>query len=167
MRRMLLLAVTAALLVAGSAGSAAGARDQPELIVRQGCQYLFDGLYGGQFDVVGLEPNTRYFFYYVGIGGSSFTTDEHGAYVGVGGGDSSEPFELTVQISNAVPGNQSIVLQEHIAFTRPCTDFPAVPTRRSECKKGGWRSFGRFKNQGQCIRFVKHGPKRHSAGLRD
>ena len=83
-RRMLLLAVMAALLVAGSAGSAAGKHPpkQPTLIVREGCQYLFDGLYGGQLDVVGLEPNTRYFFYYVGIGGSSFTTDEHGGIRG-------------------------------------------------------------------------------------
>jgi hypothetical protein len=68
-RRMLLLAVAAALLVAGSAGSAAAAQDkprEPRLIVREGCQYLFDGLYGGQFDVVGLEPNTEYLFEYVG-----------------------------------------------------------------------------------------------------
>ena len=131
--------------------------------MREGCQYLFDGLYGGQLDVVGLQPNTEYFFYYVGTGGSSFTTDDAGAYLGVGGGESSEPFEFTVQI---LLGNE-IVLQQHIAFTRPCTDFPVVPTTESQCKKGGWRSFDRFKNQGQCIRFVKHGPKRHSAGLRD
>jgi hypothetical protein len=163
MRRLLLLAVTTALLVAGSAGSAAGARDEPELIVHQGCQYLFDGRYGGQIDVVGLQPNTEYYLYYVGIGGGSFTTDEQGAYVGVGGGEHTEPFELTVQIWDVA----GLVLEQHIAFTRPCTDFPAVPTTKSQCKKGGWRSFGRFKNQGQCIRFVKHGSKRHSAGLRD
>jgi hypothetical protein len=164
MRRMLLLAVTAALLVAGSAGSAAGARDEPELIVRQGCQYLFDGLYGGQLDVVGLQPNTEYFFYYVGTGGSYFTTDEKGAYVGVGGGQHSEPFEITVQIWD----DASLVLEKHIAFTRPCTDFPAVPTTKSQCKKGGWLSFGRFKNQGQCIRFVKHGSRNgDAAGVRE
>jgi hypothetical protein len=34
-----------------------------------------------------------------------------------------------------------------------------VPTSRSQCKHGGWRDFG-FKNQGQCIRFVKHGQNR-------
>jgi hypothetical protein len=32
------------------------------------------------------------------------------------------------------------------------------PTSKSQCKNGGWRDFG-FRNQGQCIRFVKHGPK--------
>jgi hypothetical protein len=33
---------------------------------------------------------------------------------------------------------------------------PPAPTTKNQCKKGGWRQFG-FKNQGQCIRFVKHG----------
>ena len=33
-----------------------------------------------------------------------------------------------------------------------------VPTTKDQCKHGGWRQFG-FKNQGQCIRFPKHGPK--------
>jgi uncharacterized membrane protein len=40
-------------------------------------------------------------------------------------------------------------------------DFePAIgpPTSKSQCKKGGWRSFNnpRFKNQGQCIAYVNH-----------
>jgi DNA-binding beta-propeller fold protein YncE len=33
-----------------------------------------------------------------------------------------------------------------------------VPTTKEQCRHGGWKQFG-FKNQGQCIRFVKHGPK--------
>ena len=32
------------------------------------------------------------------------------------------------------------------------------PTSKEQCKCGGWRQFD-FKNQGQCMRFVKHGPK--------
>jgi hypothetical protein len=36
---------------------------------------------------------------------------------------------------------------------------PPLPTRKDQCKNGGWRRFG-FKNQGQCIRFVTHGPKK-------
>jgi hypothetical protein len=31
------------------------------------------------------------------------------------------------------------------------------PTSKAQCKHGGWRNFGsRFKNQGQCVRFVNH-----------
>jgi DNA-binding beta-propeller fold protein YncE len=33
-----------------------------------------------------------------------------------------------------------------------------VPTSKEQCKNGGWRNFPQFKNQGQCIAFVNHGP---------
>jgi DNA-binding beta-propeller fold protein YncE len=33
-----------------------------------------------------------------------------------------------------------------------------VPTSKEQCKHGGWRNFPQFKNQGQCIAFVNHGP---------
>jgi hypothetical protein len=32
------------------------------------------------------------------------------------------------------------------------------PTSKADCKRGGWRDFPEFKNQGQCIAFVNHGP---------
>jgi uncharacterized delta-60 repeat protein len=33
-----------------------------------------------------------------------------------------------------------------------------IPTSKDQCKNGGWRNFSQFKNQGQCIVFVNHGP---------
>jgi 6-phosphogluconolactonase len=36
--------------------------------------------------------------------------------------------------------------------------LPRGPTNKAQCRHGGWRKFG-FKNQGQCIRFVKRGAK--------
>ena len=36
-------------------------------------------------------------------------------------------------------------------------DAPSLPTAKNQCQNGGWRRFG-FKNQGRCIRSVKHGP---------
>ena len=36
------------------------------------------------------------------------------------------------------------------------------PTRKDQCKHGGWRSFGGlFKNQGQCVSFVEHQHHHH------
>jgi hypothetical protein len=32
-----------------------------------------------------------------------------------------------------------------------------VPSSKEQCKNGGWRNFSGFKNEGQCIAFVKHG----------
>jgi hypothetical protein len=33
-----------------------------------------------------------------------------------------------------------------------------LPTTKAQCKNGGWRYFPQFRNQGQCIAFVNHGP---------
>jgi hypothetical protein len=35
-------------------------------------------------------------------------------------------------------------------------DEPALPTRKAQCRNGGWRAFGVFSNQGDCISFVRH-----------
>ena len=39
-------------------------------------------------------------------------------------------------------------------------DAPPLPTSKEQCKNGGWRSFGIFKNQGECVSFVATGGKR-------
>jgi hypothetical protein len=31
-----------------------------------------------------------------------------------------------------------------------------LPTSKDQCKNGGWRDFGVFKNQGDCVSFVVH-----------
>lgn len=33
---------------------------------------------------------------------------------------------------------------------------PLTPTSKDECKNDGWKSFGIFKNQGNCVSFVNH-----------
>jgi hypothetical protein len=35
------------------------------------------------------------------------------------------------------------------------TDAQPLPTSREQCKHGGWRTFGAFKNQGDCVSFVR------------
>jgi hypothetical protein len=36
------------------------------------------------------------------------------------------------------------------------TDAQPFPTSKDQCKGSGWRDFPQFKNQGQCIQFVRH-----------
>jgi hypothetical protein len=36
--------------------------------------------------------------------------------------------------------------------------------RMRECKDGGWRAFGNFKNQGACVSYVATGGKNPPAG---
>jgi hypothetical protein len=43
-------------------------------------------------------------------------------------------------------------------------DAPPLPTTKEECKNGGWRNFGVFKNQGDCVSFVATGGKNPPAG---
>jgi hypothetical protein len=38
-------------------------------------------------------------------------------------------------------------------------DAPPLPTTRDDCKNGGWKTYGVFKNQGDCVSFVATGGK--------
>jgi len=42
--------------------------------------------------------------------------------------------------------------------------FLALPTDANQCKDGGWRAFGVFKNQGDCVSFVATGGKNQPSG---
>jgi len=44
------------------------------------------------------------------------------------------------------------------------TDAPELPVSKDQCKKGGWRTYGVFKNQGDCVSFVATGGKNPPAG---
>jgi hypothetical protein len=36
--------------------------------------------------------------------------------------------------------------------------YAPLPTSKEQCKNGGWKKFGtKFKNQGQCVKFVETG----------
>jgi hypothetical protein len=49
------------------------------------------------------------------------------------------------------PGNTPYVNDEGDVIV---TDTPVLPTSKDRCKDGGWRTFGVFKNQGDCVSFV-------------
>jgi hypothetical protein len=56
-------------------------------------------------------------------------------------------FVPPVSIAEVIEGGISIV------------DAPPRPTTRDQCKNGGWRTYGVFKNQGDCVSFVATGGK--------
>jgi hypothetical protein len=45
-------------------------------------------------------------------------------------------------------------------------DAPRLPTTGEQCKNGGWRNFGTFKNQGDCASFVATGGRNPPAGAK-
>ena len=54
-------------------------------------------------------------------------------------------FVPPVSVAEVIEGGISIV------------DAPPLPTTKDQCKAGGWRDFGVFKNQGDCVSFVAAG----------
>jgi hypothetical protein len=40
---------------------------------------------------------------------------------------------------------------------------PPLPNTKNQCKNGGWRTYGVFKNQGDCVSFVATGGKNRAA----
>jgi hypothetical protein len=44
------------------------------------------------------------------------------------------------------------------------TAAPPLPTNRDQCRNGRWRTYGVFKNQGDCVSFVATGGKNPPAG---
>ena len=45
------------------------------------------------------------------------------------------------------------------------TDAPPLPASKGQCKSGGWRTFGIFKSQGDCVSFVATKGKNPPRGL--
>jgi len=81
--------------------------------------------------------------------------------------------------SNATSGHDTFALPDAgitsvtIARTTPAAfwdffidnvSFTPFPTTFGECKKGGWMSFGVFKNQGDCVSYVATHGKNPPAG---
>jgi hypothetical protein len=47
---------------------------------------------------------------------------------------------------------------DDLAFA--ATFSPPLPTSTAQCMNGGWKTYGVFKNQGDCVSFVATGGKR-------
>jgi hypothetical protein len=43
-------------------------------------------------------------------------------------------------------------------------DVPLVPTSKDQCKNGGWRNYGVFEYQGDCVSFVATGGRNQAGG---
>lgn len=59
--------------------------------------------------------------------------------------------------------DMSVVSDQPLGITAPP---PLLPTNADQCKKDGWRAYGVFKNQGDCVSFVATGGKNLPAGSR-
>jgi hypothetical protein len=72
------------------------------------------------------------------------------------------PIGLGQTVSLTTPAGAGLDLNES-ANVRPGESSPP-PLTKDQCKNGGWRNAGQFKNQGDCISFVATGGKNPPAG---
>ena len=148
LKLILTTAIVGAALALPSASSAAAAgTTQPTLSLERDC-VTFPGFNSVNVTVAGLPPFTEFVGTLVTPGGGTFssseTTDASGSFgpLTIGTQDPGT-FEATVVWSGGTL-TQSLFVD--------CS----APASKEECKKGGWRNFPRFKNQGQCVAFVNH-----------
>jgi hypothetical protein len=172
MNRALLVAASAmALALAGE--STAPAQAVPTIT---GVSVCTDELqYAVEARASGFEPNTRYGFRAEfasgGTAGTNFTTDGTGSAT-IGSVLASAPFTVTVTVWRQFDmdfdqdPNEPTILTGTVVIDRPCTGGVLVgrPTTAEQCKIGGWRQYGVFKNQGDCVSFVATGGRNQPAG---
>ena len=67
-------------------------------------------------------------------------------------------YDIDPQSGALAPKSPATVATGTLPIGIAVTPLPRMPTSKEQCKNGGWRNFPQFKNQGQCIAFVNHGP---------
>jgi hypothetical protein len=151
-------------LVAVAAPNTALAQTGPTLVLEPDCYTDPTGeqVYAVQISVTGLAPNSSF----IGLlEYESFNPDGSSAGFGRAGpatftADASGSFGLTFgtvglpTTYTATVEYNGQTLRETLAVT-----CPRLPSSKDECKNGGWRSYGVFKNEGDCLSFVATGGK--------
>jgi hypothetical protein len=151
LKLILTTAIVGTALALPSVSSAAPASaTQPTLSIERNCEAIPGA---NTVDVIlsGFPPFTPFEatleFDGSGVGPIQLTTDANGSFDSstVGFIGSFEPATFTATIIWA-----GGTLRESLFVD--CS----TPVSKEECKRGGWRNFPQFKNQGQCIAFVNH-----------
>jgi hypothetical protein len=75
-------------------------------------------------------------------------------------------FSIGGSIPPPVPGGEYIYGFSGGPFGTQQLTVQCLPRSKEECKNGGWKTFGVFKNQGDCVSFVATGGKNPPAGAK-
>jgi hypothetical protein len=103
-----------------------------------------------------------------GSGNSGIVSNVDALYVNVNGNTSTFDFELTPPPPDGDEDGEPDSTDNCVDVANPdqtdtdgdgqgdaCDSTPnGVPTSADQCKKGGWQTYGLFKNQGDCVSFV-------------
>jgi hypothetical protein len=171
MKRALLVTASAMALAVGGEGLAS-AQAVPTITGVSVC--TADEPFAVEAHASGFEPNTRFGFKAEfasgGTVGTNFTTDGMGDAT-IGTVLATAPFTVTVTVWRQFDmdfdqdPNEPTILTGTAVIDRPCTGTVIVgrPTTVEQCKSGGWRQYGVFRNQGDCVSFVATGGRNQPA----
>jgi hypothetical protein len=155
--RVRLVVAMVTMLVAGTLAWPAPSTAAPTLTLTRDCSQ-YPPFHGIDISVSGLPPNTSFLGTLefpdggvIGPGGP-FTTDAKGDF-------SIGPF------GSEVPGAFTVTVDWAAGTLTQSRDVNcALPASTHECNNGGWRTYGVFKNQGDCVSFVETKGKNQPSG---
>lgn len=148
MRRLLLVALMAAVGCSLAAPGVSGAQTSPTLALTEACT-TSDGtrLVGITITVSGVDP-------FGTVSGSVDFPDGSG----IGGSISADETGVATITFFVGPGLYTVEITSPFSTTQSL-EVDCLPNTKEECKNGGWQTFGVFKNQGDCVSFVATGGK--------
>ena|SRR5215216_3183968 len=145
--RMRLVVAMVTMLIGGALAWPPASTAAPTLSLTRDCSG-YPPFHEIGFSLSGFPPTTPFFpTLYLPDGGiigpaTGFSTDAHGNYSLTGvGSEVPGTFTLTIDWAGGT-------LVQSINVN--C----ALPTIADQCKNAGWRTYGVFKNQGDCVSFV-------------
>jgi DNA-binding beta-propeller fold protein YncE len=158
------------------AGGTLSPKSQPKVVVApflggfglspEGQSFYVSGASGGRPSDLG-----EVFQYDVGAGGALSSKSPPSVTAGsVPAGLAVSPDGQSVYVANSFSNNVSQydvgaggALSPKSPATVSVGDYagavavspPRVPTRKEQCKRGGWHNFAQFRNEGECVSFVQ------------
>jgi hypothetical protein len=96
-------------------------------------------------------------------GAGSFGLLRYEATIDAPGGRFTDRGDADTFVSTPSPGSGTGTFSESFVSSL-ASPLPVGPRSKDDCKKDGWRSFGVFKNQGDCVSFVATGGRNGPAG---
>jgi hypothetical protein len=150
-RRGLVVAALAAvaLLAIGGASSTAAPPTKPTLTLERDCTTFGPGFHGVKITLTNFPPNSSASGTVTGPDGGTF-----GATVPI---DANGGFSIS--LGSTEPGTFTVTIEDPVSLTESLFVDCSGPGSKADCKRGGWRDFPQFRNQGQCVAFVERGPK--------
>ena len=171
-RRLRGLALVLALLLGFAALPAAAQAHQPRVTIVEACNVLPGAPFGIGYSFTGGQPGevvsvVIYFDDGDFIVGTTGALDAQGStsVLPAAVGRATPLGLVTVEVYanpdelSVFPLDPSLRLLAAAEFANPC-EGPARPPTKASCKNGGWRTFGIFKNQGDCVSFVATGGRK-------